>query len=321
MYRHKQQHQHVEPEQLDRWLVSYADYMTLMFALFVVLYAMSVVKDEEFSALADTLTNVFERPARDGSGVSGSSVLTQAAPQSDFSQYGSSLENAEGPELVADASTLSEVRQQHLGSPLVSLEQELNQALANLIEQGVVNIQQDENWLIIELSSGLLFASGSATATSSATTLLAEITDIINPINNFIRIRGYTDDQPISNELFSSNWELSVARATSVVRALESLGTPSYRMAIEGYGQYYPQTDNDSPEGRAANRKVVIALSRYGYMPDAEQQQQQSEQLQQQLEQVTQDDGSIRVIALPGGGVRITTRQDNPDVLPEQQEP
>ena len=92
-------------------------------------------------------------------------------------------------------------------------------------------------------------------------------------------------------------------------------------MAIEGYGQYYPQTDNDSPEGRAANRKVVIALSRYGYMPDAEQQQQQSEQLQQQLEQVTQDDGSIRVIALPGGGVRITTRQDNPDVLPEQQEP
>ena len=321
MYRHKQQHQHDEPEQLDRWLVSYADYMTLMFALFVVLYAMSVVKDEEFSALADTLTNVFERPAKTGSGSSGRGVLPQAAPQSDFDRYGSSLESAEGPELVADASTLSDVRQQFLGSPLVSLEQELNQALANLIEQGVVNIQQDENWLIIELNSGLLFASGSATATSSARTLLNEITDIINPINNFIRIRGYTDDQPINNELFSSNWELSVARATSVLRVLETLGTPSHRMAIEGYGQYYADSSNATAEGRAENRKVVIAVSRYGYLPDELELQQQSEALQQQLRQVTQDDGSIRVIALPGGGVRITTRQDNPDELPEQQEP
>lgn len=321
MYRYKQRHQHDEPEQLDRWLVSYADYMTLMFALFVVLYAMSVVKDEEFSALADTLTNVFERPSKSGSGITGSGVLPQAEPQSDFSQYGTSLESAEGPELLADASTLSDVRQQHLGSPLVSLEQELNQALANLIEQGVVNIKQDENWLIIELSSGLLFASGSATATSSARTLLNQITTIINPINNFIRIRGYTDDQPINNELFSSNWELSVARATSVLRVLEDMGTASHRMAIEGYGQYYAASSNDTAAGRAENRKVVIALSRYGYRPDEREQQQQSEQLQQQLQQVTQDDGSIRVIALPGGGVRITTRQDNPDALPEQQEP
>jgi chemotaxis protein MotB len=321
MYRHKLQHQRDEPEQLDRWLVSYADYMTLMFALFVVLYAMSVVKDEEFNALADTLTNVFERPAKSDTGVSGHGVLPQAAQQSDFNRYGSSLESAQGPELIADASKLSDVRQQFLGSPLVSLEQELNQALANLIEQGVVNIKQDENWLIIELNSGLLFASGSATATNSARTLLNEITKIINPINNFIRIRGYTDDQPINNELFSSNWELSVARATSVLRVLESFDTPSYRMAIEGYGQYYADSSNDTVEGRAENRKVVIALSRYGYLPDELEQQQQSVELQQQLQQVTQDDGSIRVIALPGGGVRVTTRQDNPDALPEQQEP
>jgi chemotaxis protein MotB len=321
MYRHKQRHQHDEPEQLDRWLVSYADYMTLMFALFVVLYAMSVVKDEEFSALADTLTKVFERPAQSGSGVSGSGVLPQAAPQSDFKRYGTSLEPAEGPELVADASKLSEVREQFLGSPLISLEKELNHALANLIEEGVVNIQQDENWLIIELSSGLLFASGSATATSSARTLLNAITRIINPINNFIRIRGYTDNQPINNELFSSNWELSVARATSVLRLLEELGTPSHRMAIEGYGQYYADSSNETARGRAENRKVVIALSRYGYLPDELEQLEQSEDLQQQLQQVTEEDGSIRVIALPGGGIRVTTRQDNPDSLPEQQEP
>ena len=112
-----------------------------------------------------------------------------------------------------------------------------------------------------------------------------------------------------------------MARATSVLRVLEDLGTPSHRMAIEGYGQYYADSSNETAQGRAENRKVVIALSRYGYMPDELEQQQQSEDLQQQIQQVTQEDGSIRVIALPGGGVRITTRQDNPDALPEQQEP
>ena len=150
---------------------------------------------------------------------------------------------------------------------------------------------------------------------------------MINPIDNFIRVRGYTDDLPINNELFSSNWELSVARATSVLRILEQLGTAPKRMAIEGFGQYYPSVSNDSPEGRASNRKVVIAVSRYAYQAQVSEAAEPqaaaaTQQLQQQLEQITQEDGSIRVIALPGGGIRITTRQDTPDSPPaEQQEP
>src|SRR5690606_26490819 len=223
MYRHKQKHQHVEQEQLDRWLVSYADYMTLMFALFVVLYAMSIVKEEQYNVLADSITRMFEKPEQSGTGVSGSAVLTKPAPQSELELYGTSLEEAKGPSLVADAKQLSEVTAKQLGSPLQSVEQQLTRALANLLEQGLAKIQQDENWLTIELSSGLLFASGSATATASAQTLLAEITKVINPINNFIRVRGYTDNQPINNELFASNWELSVSRATSVLRLLERL--------------------------------------------------------------------------------------------------
>lgn len=329
MYRHKQKHKHVEQEQLDRWLVSYADYMTLMFALFVVLYAMSIVKEEEYSVLADSLTRMFEKPEFSGTGVEGKSVLTTPEAQSEMDLYGTSLQQAKGPSLLADARELSEITQRQLGSPLQSVEQELTQALANLVEQGLAKLQQDENWLTIELSSGLLFASGSATATQSARTLLGEITKVINPINNFIRVRGYTDDQPINNELFASNWELSVSRATSVLRVLEELGTAPERLAIEGYGQYYPFGPNDSVQGRAANRKVVIAISRYGYvagMPQAGEgdnsRAAEADALQRQLEQVSQQDGSIRVIALPGGGIRITTRDDNPDAKPpEQQEP
>ena len=329
MYRHKQKHSQVEPEQLDRWLVSYADYMTLMFALFVVLYAMAIVKEEQYSVLADSLTRMFEKPEQSGTGVPGQSVLTTPAQQSELDLYGTSLEQAKGPELVADATRLSDVSQRLLGSPLQSVEQQLTKALANLLEQGLAKLQQDQNWLTIELSSGLLFASGSATATPSARTLLTEITRVINPINNFIRVRGYTDDQPINNELFASNWELSVGRATSVLRLLEQLGTAPQRLAIEGYGQYYPFDQNDSAEGRAANRKVVIAISRYGYQPptasensDTPGRTEDAGVLQRQLEKVSQQDGSIKVIALPGGGIRITTREDNPDVVPpEQQEP
>lgn len=329
MYRHKQKHSQVEPEQLDRWLVSYADYMTLMFALFVVLYAMAIVKEEQYSVLADSLTRMFEKPEQSGTGVPGQSVLTTPAQQSELELYGSSLEPAKGPELIADATRLSDVSERLLGSPLQSVEQQLTKALANLLQQGLAKLQQDQNWLTIELSSGLLFASGSATATPSATTLLTEITRVINPINNFIRVRGYTDDEPINNELFASNWELSVSRATSVLRLLEQLGTAPQRLAIEGYGQYYPFEQNDSAEGRAANRKVVIAISRYGYQPPTPSENnntasrtEDAVDLQRQLEQVSQQDGSIKVIALPGGGIRITTREDNPDVVPpEQQEP
>lgn len=327
MYRHKQKHVQVEQEQLDRWLVSYADYMTLMFALFVVLYAMSIVKEEEYSVLADSLTKMFDKPEQRETGVQGKSVLAESAPQSEQNLYGTSLEQAQGPSLLADAKQLSDISQRKLGSPLQAVEQQLTRAMANLLEQGLAKIEQDDNWLTIELNSGLLFASGSATATGSARTLLNEITKVINPIDNFIRVRGYTDDLPINNELFSSNWELSVARATSVLRILEQLGTAPKRMAIEGFGQYYPSVSNDSPEGRASNRKVVIAVSRYAYQAQVSEAAEPqaaaaTQQLQQQLEQITQEDGSIRVIALPGGGIRITTRQDNPDSPPaEQQEP
>ncbi|MFB0998637.1 MAG: OmpA family protein, partial [Colwellia sp.] len=101
-------------------------------------------------------------------------------------------------------------------------------------------------------------------ATNNAITLLAVIYDVIGSSSNFIRVRGYTDNQPINTEIFSSNWELSVFRATAILRALENLSLDPARMAIEGYGQYYPREDNNTAKGRAQNRRVVIAISKYG---------------------------------------------------------
>ncbi len=323
MYRQRKHQQITEREDLDRWLVSYADYMTLMFALFVVLYALSLLKQEEYSVLTESLTRIFDKPRQSETGLSGAGVLTQTAPQSDFERYGSSLEQAKGPELLADAKELTDLRQHYLGSPLQSLEQELKQSLTQLLDQGLAKVRLEQDWLVIELSSGLLFPSGSAAATNSARVVLQEIGKIINPINNFLRIRGYTDNVPIANELFSSNWELSVARATSVLRLLENQGTPPQRMAIEGYGQYYPTADNSTAAGRAANRKVEIAISRYGYRPDKNVSSAELPAVvtEPQPDEMQSEDGTIQVIRLPGGGIRITTRRDNPDAVPERQDP
>lgn len=321
MYRQKAAANNEEREELDRWLVSYADYMTLMFALFVVLYALSLLKNEEFTILTDSLTKVFERQKTQSVGVSGLAELTTTSAQSDHRLMGSSVEQAAGPTLLADASQLTEAVPYFLGSSLQSLEQELTQSLAQLLEQGLAQLRREPDWLVIELNSGLLFASGSATATQSARVVLAEISKIINPINNFLRIRGYTDNIPIANELFASNWELSVARATSVLRVLESTGTLPQRMVIEGYGEYAPSADNRTAAGRAANRKVEIAISRYGYMPVSTMRLPEPPVVAEANNPVLAEDGSIRVISLPGGGIRITTRADNPDALPQQQEP
>ena len=126
-------------------------------------------------------------------------------------------------------------------------------------------------------------------------------------------MRGYTDNEGIRNEMFRSNWELSVARATSVLVELESLGINPARMAIEGYGQYSPFVSNDTEQGRAENRKVVVALSKYGLPPKAPESSEQEPQNQAQDTteiELPSNDNTIKVIQLPHGGIRITTRNE-----------
>jgi chemotaxis protein MotB len=178
--------------------------------------------------------------------------------------YGNKVLDATGPELVDSNVDLSNVSDSEIGTNLASIQSELHTALYDLVESGFAQLQIDGDWLEIELNSGLLFPSGSSSATNAAKELMAVIYEVIGKTSNFIRIRGYTDNQPISNEFFTSNWELSVYRATAILRILETLNTSPARMAIEAYGEYYPIADNNSAEGRAKNRRVVIAISKYG---------------------------------------------------------
>ena len=305
-----------EKSDAERWLVSYADYMTLLFALFVVLYSMANMEREQFKSLQDTISKVFIATDETGTGIQEQTVQPDSQPQSDFEFYGSELEDAAGPTLLADNPKLEQIDSTKPGSPLVGIQKDINRALRSLVESGLAKVTLDEDWLTVELNSGLLFGSGSARSNSSASAVITELTAILKQTNNFLRVRGYTDSVPIHTEQFPSNWELSVARAASIVRLLEDLGIEPQRMAIEGYGQYSPFADNATAQGRSQNRKVVIALSKYAYetvVVEAPQPLEAETEAEQAAEAAaTQEQQQIRVIRLPHGGIRITTRPPEP---------
>jgi len=306
----------VKQDNVHRWLVSYADYMTLLFALFVVLYAMALVNEKPFDKISESFSGIFQDEALSHK----QRVVTDSLISSQ-----NKLNNQKKPVELDDELRQLKITQVDispilssnvkglLGNDLSELETQLTNTLEKLLETNFVKLKINNGWLEIELSSGLLFPSGSSFVTTSAKVILSEIYSVIIDSNNFIRIRGYTDNQIINNEIFSSNWELSVFRATAILKELEIQGINPARMAIEGYGQYYPISDNETPDGRAKNRRVVIALSKYGLQndkPDIE-----NEAVIKQPVDIAKDtvnnlksSDRIKVIKLDNGAIRVTTR-------------
>jgi len=328
--RQRKRRHEIEHENVHRWLVSYADYMTLMFALFVVLYAMAMVNEKPFESITESFGRVFQAyEDKTKNRGHGDSILLVNTAKTNKKLYGNGLLEVAGPELLDNEKNLSNISDAQVGNNLTSLEKQLHTALYELVESGFAQLQIDGDWLEIELNSSLLFPSGSSSATNSAEAIISIIYDVIGQSSNFIRVRGYTDNQAINNEIYSSNWELSVFRATAILRVLETLGLNPARMAIEGYGQYYPSQDNLTEQGRAKNRKVVVAISKYGLetknllktptidLKDVE----TITQIKTMNEENTDELNKIKVIRLNNGGIRITTRdetKENVDISQSQ---
>ncbi len=318
MYRYKRRHQREDMEQLDRWLVSYADYMTLMFALFVVMYAYAMLKQERLQQLSDVIVETFAPSGDKRHPASG--ILEEGLKKQPIPLDGEQILPARGSKPVDGFSALSDLENDNTGKALEDVRAELHLKFNDVERHGLLTIHQDEDWLVLEMNSGLLFASGSATPTANARVVLSEIGKVLGQNNNYIRVRGYTDSQPIQTELYSSNWDLSALRASAVVDLLSESVQPE-RLAIEAYGAFRPIADNATADGRARNRRVEIAVSKYAWVPEpvinevipfvaAPEEQPLVEMAEEMMDSEQEDIGQIRIIRLPGGGIRITSREE-----------
>ncbi|GGO85046.1 flagellar motor protein MotD [Marinobacterium nitratireducens] len=231
----------------DRWVVSYADFITLLLAFFVVMYAISTVNEEKYRALSEALSGVFESGGR----VAGNG----GQPLEDDLAVGDRRE-PEAPPIEIDAP--DEARSEQLRALLDGLRRRFSPR----IDDGEMKIDGNDLWITIELRAAQLFPSGSALPQIEADALLGDIAELLVGLDNPIHVEGFTDDRPIETDQFPSNWELSAARAAAVVRILALNGLAPQRMAAVGYGEYQPAYSNRTAEGRSRNRRVVVVISR-----------------------------------------------------------
>jgi len=251
-----------EPLNTDRWLVSYADFITLLFAFFVVMYSMSSVNEGKYRVLSDSVSSAF-RPSI----TSVQSTPRASSPSQNRIIEPISLEIAEPVNLMPfkldnDYITISQAEPllNDASEQIDNFADEVGASLETFINEEQVTLRKGPLWLEVEINSSLLFNSASAELSTNADGLLGTLGDLLSSYPNRLTVEGFTDNRPIQNSIYPSNWELSSARAASVIRLFESYGLDPFRMTAVGYGEFKPNYDNTTAVGRAQNRRVVIVI-------------------------------------------------------------
>jgi chemotaxis protein MotB len=223
-------------ENHERWLVSYADFITLMFAFFVVMYATSQADKDRARRLSEAVDNAFSngsRPTKLGK----------------YLQGGHS-----GP---TDTQDLKD----HTPDNLQSSYSELQSALRAEIDSGRLEVRMEKRGVVISLREATFFPPGEASVSPSGFEAIAKLAPTLKRIPNAIRLEGHTDAVPIANERFPSNWHLSAARSIAMLRLLASRhGIPENRLAAVGYADTVPIDSNETEAGRTRNRRVDITI-------------------------------------------------------------
>jgi chemotaxis protein MotB len=253
---------HAEHANHERWLVSYADFITLLFAFFVVMFASSQVDKRKVGKIALAVQVAFQQLGIFESGNARMPLSqSESMPFSDVQLAESVMRTADLGRIVdSPKGTLARIS----GVPNENdIQKQLEKALAPEIRQRDVSLKPTREGLILSLSEIGFFDSGSATLKSEALPTMRKIAAVLGPGDEFLRIEGHTDNVPIHNSEFASNWELSTARATKLVSFLISTyGFAPSRLSAAGYAEFHPVTSNATPEGRAMNRRVDIVILR-----------------------------------------------------------
>jgi chemotaxis protein MotB len=240
----------------ERWLVSYADFITLLFAFFVVLYASSKAdqkKQQQVSQAIDSAFHalgIFPDTARHRVDLKNVSAISQGKTSPD--EAITPMNIVMGEDVLAPAQVKEDLER---------VQKQLEHMLSDQLAQHTVSIQMGKDGLIISLREAGFFSSGSATAQPGTLPVLRQIAAVVGRTPYDIRIEGHTDNVPIHNDQFDSNWELSSARATHIARIfLGAGGIPPDRISAAGYAEFHPVADNGIPAGRAENRRVDLVL-------------------------------------------------------------
>ncbi len=296
-----------DDQETGRWLISYADFITLLFAFFVVMYSISQVNESKYKLLSSSLVQAFESPLKSSEPIQVGEINRSVQPVTG--------DDVEQPE-VESSSESGNMDSQNFASSeeFKALEDGLRNSLGDLIEQELAEIKSDPNWININLQSGLLFQSGSDILNQGADPLMEEVSKHLNTNRQLILVHGHTDNIPIDTEKFPSNWELSSARGVAVVRKLQNLLVEPPRMSVEGHGEYQPIASNDTPEGRTKNRRVVISISRKQSLSNVNKavSAKVDSKSSDKPEQKKDAEQQFKIIRLPGGGILIRGK-DLPD--------
>lgn len=228
---------HEEHANHEAWAIPYGDLVTLLLAFFVVMYSISSVNEGKYRVVSDSLNAAFRGeptgplPIQVGS----PATTTVAAPL---------------VQLPNDLRTMA----------LRQLAAQAEAALMPLIMQGLVDVQQGDGFLEIAIRSDILFASGMAALAPDARPAIQLLGEALRDFPNSIRVEGHTDNVPVAGGAFPSNWELSAARAASVVHLLIAAGVDPRRLSVAAFGEFRPVLPNLTPDGRNANRRVVLTI-------------------------------------------------------------
>lgn len=249
MARRRKVEEHVNHE---RWLVSYADFITLLFAFFVVMYSISSVNTGKYRVFSDTLESEFSKPTNSPQPIIEEAIKSEAPkePEKIVTEQIEKIVEVYTPP-TPSKKTIQTIK---------NISDKLHSKLVKHIDNEDVIIKEGKDWLELEIKSRVLFYSGEARLGKSAVPIIGKISDILRSSQNLIQVEGFTDNNPINTLQFPSNWELSAARAASVVHLLDRYGLDPERLSAIGYGQFKPIASNKTEKGRNDNRRVVLVI-------------------------------------------------------------
>lgn len=256
---------HEEHVNHEAWAIPYGDLITLLLAFFVVMYAISSVNEGKMRVLSEAMVVAFGGPPRAMNPIDVGDFTPRRAVREENLDLMSLTRPIPHPAGIQADLPMSRLPPQRVTTPaqdpeLARVGAELERKLAQLVEEGAVRIHHGKDWLEVEIRADILYPSGSAELTAEAERVIAEIGAVLVDFTYPLRIEGHTDNLPIATERYPSNWELSAARAASVVHVLGGGGVAPERMTLAGYGEFRPVAANSDADGRNRNRRVTIIV-------------------------------------------------------------